>query len=282
MTGPPPAIDMRGVGVWRVQPGGARAVLLHAIDWLVRPGERWAVIGANGAGKTTLLRIASAESFPSEGEARVLGGRFGRVDMRALRARVGHVDATSAGAFRPRLTARQVALTGAIGTIVFQPRSVRPAHLERADDLLGLLGCASLAHRRFSDLSRGERQRVLLARALMNSPSLLLLDEPTEGLDLPGRERFLQSLDVLAGALPELATVQVSHHLEDLARGTGHALLLRDGRTVAMGPTSESLTEETLSRCFDTPVRLASIDGRLMAVLAAESPSRESGPPQGA
>lgn len=278
MTGPPPAIDMRGVGVWRVQPGGTRAVLLHEIDWLVRPGERWAVIGANGAGKTTLLRIASAESFPSEGEARVLGGRFGHVDMRVLRARVGHVDATSAGAFHPRLTARQVALTGAVGTIVFQSGWVRPAHLERAGDLLGLLGCAPLAGRPFSGLSRGERQRVLLARALMNSPSVLLLDEPTEGLDLPGRERFLQSLDELAAALPELATVQVSHHLEDLARGTDHALLLRGGRTVAMGPTSDTLTEEALTRCFDAPVRLARIDGRVMAVLAAERPTPNKTP----
>lgn len=273
MTGALPAVDMRGVGVWRVQPGGTRATLLQGIDWFVRPGERWAVIGANGAGKTTLLRIASAESFPSEGEARVLGARLGQVDMRALRARVGHVDATTAGAFRPRLTARQVALTGVGGTIVFQAQRVRPEHIERADDLLHLLECAALADRRFSELSRGERQRVLLARALMNSPSLLLLDEPTEGLDLPGRERFLHSLDVLAAAHPELATVQVSHHLEDLARGTGHALLLRAGRTVATGPVADTLTEGTLSRCFDAPVRLARIDGRLMAVLATAPPA---------
>lgn len=268
MTGAPPAIDMRGVGVWRARPDGTRAALLAGIDWRVRPGERWAVVGANGAGKTTLLRLASAESFPSEGAAWVLGARLGQVDMRALRARVGHVDASAAAAFRPRLTARQVALTGATGTIVFHAQRVHRAHIQRAEGLLDLLGCASLGGRRFSELSRGERQRVLLARALMNSPSLLLLDEPTEGLDLPGRERFLHSLDVLAAAHPELATVQVSHHLEDLARGTGHALLLRAGRIVAAGTVPDTLTEEALSRCFEAPVRLARIDGRLMAVLA--------------
>lgn len=263
-----PAIEMSAVGVWRSGADRGRSTLLAEIDWRVMPGERWALVGANGAGKSTLLALAAAVGHPSEGTVAVLGGRLGAVDARELRRRIGWVDATAANAFRPRLTAREVVLTGATGTIVLRPGAIGPAAVASADGLLDLLGCGPLAERRFALLSRGERQRVLLARALMTDPGLLLLDEPTEGLDLPGRELFLGAVERLARARPDLAVVQVSHHLEDLAAGIDHALLLRNGRVLANGPADAVLQEEPLSACLGS---------RCWSRSSAGAPSRSPG-----
>jgi len=260
--------------VWRTRPGGGRATLLQAVDWRVMPGERWAVIGPNGAGKTTLMTIAGARGFPSEGVAHVLGSRLGAVDTRTLRRAIGQVDATMATAFRPRATALDVVLTGATAVIApLRPPGDGDADVAaRARDLLDEAGCGRHAAGRFARLSRGEQQRVLLARALMAAPRLLLLDEPTAGLDLPGREAFLARLDALA-ADPGLATVQVSHHLEELAASVTHALLLRDGRVVAAGPAAEVLVDDPLSRCFDAPVRVVRRAGRSFAVIDPGAPA---------
>lgn len=253
--------------VWRAAPGGGRAVLLDGVDWRVAEGERWALVGPNGAGKTTLLRIAGAVAHPSEGTAAVLGAPLGHADVRELRARIGHVDARMAERFPARLTALQVALTGAGGTILPPRGGDRAPARRRARELLDAMGCGPVAGRPFALLSAGERQRVLLARALMPRPRLLLLDEPTAGLDLPGREAFLTRLDALAEAEPALTTVQVSHHLEELAASTTHALLLRGGRAVAAGPAAAALTAASLSRCFGVPVAVTRAGGRLLATV---------------
>jgi iron complex transport system ATP-binding protein len=258
---------MEGVGLWRARPGGGRAQLLDEIDWTVRPGERWAVLGPNGAGKTTLLALAGAVRHPTEGAAWVLGRRLGSADVRELRRSIGHVDAAMAGSYGPRVTARDVVLSGVTGSIAVRRDRLTGADRERAARLLEAVGCGPHAGRLLHTLSRGEQQRVLLARALVSGPRLLLLDEPTAGLDLPGREAFLDRLAVLPDELPGLAVVQVSHHLEELASSVTHALLLRDGRAVAAGPADEVLREEPLSRCFGAPVRLARVGGRVLAVL---------------
>ncbi len=253
--------------MWRTSLDGSRTDLLEGVDWRVAAGERWAVIGPNGAGKTTLMAIAAAESHPSEGRVSILGARLGAADLRDLRRSIGHVDAAMAAAFRARATALEVALTGATATILPRPGQLDDADRLRACELLERMGCARLFERRFGLLARGEQQRVLLARALMARPRLLLLDEPTAGLDLPGREMFLERLDQLARSEPALTTVQVSHHLEELAPSVSHALLLRGGRVVAAGTVAEVLTDAALSMCFDAPVRVIREAGRVLAVI---------------
>jgi iron complex transport system ATP-binding protein len=239
---------------------GGRTIL-GPLDWTVARGERWGVAGPNGAGKTTLLRIASAQLRPSAGAATVLGGRFGRTSLAALRTRIGLVEPALGRRFYPQQRAIDVVLTGAEGTIL--PTDVASETVERARALLEAVGVGAFATRLFADCSEGERARILLARALLADAELLVLDEPAAGLDLPGRELLLAALDRVLAERPGLTTVTVTHHLEELPAGTTHALLLRDGRAVAQGPVGDALTDETLSACFGLPLHLERRGGRL-------------------
>jgi iron complex transport system ATP-binding protein len=239
---------------------GGRTIL-GPLDWTVGRGERWGVAGPNGAGKTTLLRIASAQLRPSAGTAAVLGGRFGRTQLAALRTRIGLVEPALGRRFYPQQRAIDVVLTGAEGTIL--PTDVAAETIERARGLLEAVGVGTFATRLFADCSEGERARILLARALLADAELLVLDEPAAGLDLPGRELLLAALDRVLAERPGLTTVTVTHHLEELPAGTTHALLVRDGRAVASGPVGDALTDETLTACFGLPLHLERRGGRL-------------------
>ncbi|MFE9427158.1 ABC transporter ATP-binding protein [Kitasatospora sp. NPDC006697] len=238
--------------------------LLRDISLSIGPGEHWAVLGANGAGKSTLLALLGAVSHPTRGTVRVLGAQLGRVDVRDLRAHLGHVNPRHP--LHSPLTVREVVLTGVTGSI--EPdlnRKPTPEQLEHAETLIGTLGMARRAGAAWTTLSQGERGRTLIARALMPLPRLLLLDEPATGLDLTAREQLLSSLDELRRLHPELASVLVTHHLEELPSSTSHALLLRDGECVGRGPVDEVVTTELISACFDHPVRITREDGRWAA-----------------
>jgi iron complex transport system ATP-binding protein len=261
---------MRGVEVWRwVAREERRATLLEGIEWTVEPGEHWVVLGPNGAGKTTLLNLAAAVSHPSAGEVEVLGERLGAVDMRALRERIGTVEARLGRSIRGVLKGIDVVLTGAYGTIALQHKRIEPADRERAERLLAEVGAAPLHDRRYEECSQGERQRLMVARALMDEPELLLLDEPTAGLDLPSRERLIGSLDSMAAANRGLPTVTVTHHLEEIPSSTTHALLLAEGRIVAAGPIAETLTARDVSSCFGIEVDVARHGDRWAARIAS-------------
>ncbi|MFF2348603.1 ABC transporter ATP-binding protein [Kitasatospora sp. NPDC058115] len=242
--------------------------LLRGIDLTIRPGEHWALLGPNGAGKSTLLALLGAVSHPTRGEVDVLGRRLGRVDIRELRAHLGHVNPRHP--LRSPLTVREVVLTGVTNTI--EPdlhRKPAPEELDRAELLIDTLGMAAAAESPWTTLSQGERGRALIARALMPSPRLLLLDEPATGLDLTARELLLDSLDLLRHQHPELASVLVTHHLEELPESTTHALLLRGGETVAAGPVDAVMTTELVSATFGHPIRIARHEGRWTARAAA-------------
>ncbi|AYC38450.1 ABC transporter ATP-binding protein [Streptomyces griseorubiginosus] len=235
--------------------------ILQEVSLTVRAGEHWALLGANGAGKSTLLGLLGARVHPTGGTVEVLGRRLGRVDLRELRAEVGHVD--------PRhplgapLRVRDVVLTGLTNSVAPLPRwHPTDEQRDRAARLIATLGLAGLADARWPTLSQGQRGRTLIARALMPQPRLLLLDEPATGLDLPGREQLIDALGELRREHPALATVLVTHHLEELPPGTTHALLLREGRVLARGPASHVLTGDQVGKCFDLPLVLERHDGR--------------------
>ncbi len=248
---------------------GARVTILDGVRWDVAAGERWALLGPNGAGKTTLLTLAGAVEFPSSGDVEVLGRRMGATDVFALREEIGFVDARAGRRFTPGLTVTEVVATGATQTIGYFADRIGPEQRLRCDVLLELFGLTALAARRFADCSHGERTRALIARALVPSPRLLLLDEPGSGLDLPGRETLLAALDRLVADHADLSLVTTTHHLEELPPSTTHVLLLRAGAVIASGPAPTTLTSDALSECFGLDVTVRHEGGRWTAVAGA-------------
>jgi iron complex transport system ATP-binding protein len=220
--------------------------LLDRVHWTVRAGERWVVLGANGAGKSTLLAEAAKG---------------------ALADTVGLAAATPIPADELVLDA---VLTAVYGQVTRGGELYEAADESRASALLGQLGCQALARRPFGTLSAGERQRVLIARALMSDPELLLLDEPAAGLDLAGREALLHWLTRLGHDPTAPATVLVTHHAEEIPAGTTHALLLRVGKVVARGPVAIALTSRNLSACFGLPIVVREDNGRWSARFGLE------------
>ena len=253
-------LQMTGVGV--VRDG---ATLLADLDWTVREGERWVVLGPNGAGKSTLLLVAGALLFPSSGTVELLGERFGAADLGELRTRVGLSSSSLADRVPPQEKALDVVVTASYGVVGRWSERYEDADVARAQQLLSRMGLRAFAKRRFGTLSEGERKRVLLARALMTDPELLLLDEPAAGLDLGAREALLRLLARLAADEDAPPTVMVTHHVEEVPVGTTHALLLSRGRGVAAGPVEQVLTGPLLSRTFGLPLVLEGRDGRYTA-----------------
>jgi iron complex transport system ATP-binding protein len=243
-------------------------LLLDQVGVTIRTGEHWALLGPNGAGKSTLLQIMATYAYPTRGHVEVLGHRLGRVDVFSLRPWIGHVSPHHR--VDPHRTVRDVVLTGVTGTIqLVQRRETSAAERARAALVTELMGLGGRDDAVWRVLSQGERGRALIARALMAEPRLLLLDEPAAGLDVAGREQLLTSLDDLRDRQPDLATVLVTHHLEELPASTTHALLLRDGRVVAAGATDGVLTTELATACFGHPVAVTTNAGRWAVAAAA-------------
>lgn len=239
--------------------------ILQGIDWTVAPSDRWVIIGANGSGKTSLLRLAGAQSRPWAGTMDVLGLRLGRTDMRELRKRIGVASAAVADQLRPGLTAHDAVVTARHGALEPWWHEYDDAAHRRADELLDAMGCTTFRGRALDTLSQGERQRVLLARALMPHPGLLLLDEPAAGLDLPGREALVARIAGLAIDPAAPPMVLVTHHVEEIPAGMTHALLLRGGRVVDQGPVERTIADDALSETFGLPVKVERRDGRWAA-----------------
>lgn len=243
--------------------------VLHGLDLEVRRGEHWALLGPNGAGKSTLLALAGAQRHPSRGTVDVLGSRLGSVDLRGLRERVGTVDVRLR--MPTDLSVADYVLTGATQTVQPLPGRYTAAHRIRVAELLVMFGLDGLRDRGVGVCSQGERSRARLARALVPSPSLLLLDEPAAGLDLPGRADLLDALERLARNEAALTTITVAHHLEELPATTTHVALLRDGAFIATGPAALLGDSAVLSTCFGREVRAFRVDDRWYAAPAARA-----------
>lgn len=267
-----PVLAFRGVTLcFAPSSGDTGRAVLAGVDWAVGPGERWVVLGANGSGKTSLLRLAGGWLFPTAGAVDVLGHRLGRVDVRALRRRLGYASGALASMLRPSVTGLEIVMAAKNAALETWWHTYDDGDRARARMLLERMGCAHLADRGVSTASDGERQRIQLARTLMVDPELLLLDEPTAGLDLGGREALVGRLAELAADPQAPATVLVTHHTEEIPPGFTHALLLRSGRVMAAGPLDETLTADALSACFDTTVTLERRAGRFIALATPEA-----------
>ncbi len=229
--------------------------ILRDLNWSVQRGQHWAMLGANGSGKTSLLSALTGYLMPTCGEITVLGETYGESDWRELRKKIGLVSS----ALRQMMADGEVALESVVSgkyAMIDYWGQVRSADRVQARRLLRQVECAYLAERSWSVLSQGERQRVLIARALMAQPKLLILDEPCAGLDPAAREQFLQFLQRL-GKKPGAPTlVLVTHHVDEIMPVFSHVLLLRRGRVLASGRKSKVLTTANLAQTFAAPVKL--------------------------
>jgi len=258
-------LRLNGVSVRR-----AGRTILGPIDWQIETGERWVVLGPNGSGKTTLVQVASTYLWPTNGAVEVLGETIGRVDARELRRRIGYAGAGLEAAFDPSLTAIDIVMTARHAALAPWWHQFTAADRERAARLLDEIGAGAVADQEFGTLSTGERRRVQIARALMPDPDLLILDEPGASLDLGARETLVRDLGRLAARPSPRGVVLVTHHVEEIPPGFGHALLLGAGRAITAGSIDESLTAASLAEAFGLPIGLARTDGRFRAWLASE------------
>ncbi|OZD67018.1 ABC transporter ATP-binding protein [Rhodococcus sp. 05-340-1] len=246
-----------------VRRGGA--TLVGPVTWKVELDERWVVLGPNGAGKTSLLRIAAAEIHPTSGVAHVLGEIMGKTDVSELRPRIGLSSSSLAQRIPADELVSDLVVSAGYSVLGRWREKYDAVDTERAVEMLESLGAEHLATRTYGTLSEGERKRVLIARALMTDPELLLLDEPAAGLDLGGREELVARLTDLAADPDAPATVLITHHVEEIPPGFSHALLLKEGGVVAQGLMDDVITAENLTEAFSQSIALDRVDGRFFA-----------------
>lgn len=240
--------------------------ILDDINWTVLAHERWLILGSNGSGKTTLVRMASMYEHPSSGSVSALGETLGSTDVRQLRRRIGVMSAALGAQLRPQLSAQDTVVTAKFAALETWWHTYTEADYVRARECLTQLGVGQYAERTMGTLSSGEQQRVLLARALMNEPGLLVLDEPSARLDLGGREQLVNALAELTTNHAAPPLVLVTHHVDEVPPGMTHALLLREGTVLVAGEIDSVLTAEALSECFGMALVLERRDdGRLSA-----------------
>lgn len=231
-------------------------LILADVSLIVRPGEHWLLLGANGSGKTSLLRVAALYEHPTSGTVDVLGERLGRTDVRQLRRRVGYASAALADQLRPASRALDVVRTARYAALEPWWHTYTTDDDEQALGCLVRMGVGEFAEREIGTLSSGERQRVLLARTLMNDPAVVLLDEPSARLDLAGREQLVAALDDLAADPAAPPTVVVTHHVDDIPPTSTHAMLLHEGRVLRSGPIADVLDAASLSATFGLDLEL--------------------------
>lgn len=234
--------------------------ILGPINFSIKHGERWVVLGPNGAGKSTLLQILATRIFPSQGAVTVLDKEMGKVDLSELRTRIGICGALISEDIPYGEKVKDVVLTAAYAVLGRWNEAYDLWDESRAVALLTTFGVRELGDRDYGTLSEGERKRVQIARALMADPELLLLDEPTAGLDLGGREDLLKRFSQFANDPMAPASILVTHHIEEIPSGTTHALILKEGSVAASGPIHEVITSEHMSAIFELPM-VVSVEG---------------------
>ena len=253
-------LELRDVSVRR-----GESTILGPINFSIAPGERWVILGPNGAGKSTFLNILATRIFPTLGKAFLLGEEMGKVDLFELRTRIGTCASIVAEDIPYDELVRDVVLTAAYAILGRWNEDYDLWDESRAIALLTTFGVRDLGDRLYGSLSDGEKKRVQISRALMADPELLLLDEPTAGLDLGGREDLLQRFSSFSQDPSAPATILVTHHIEEIPAGTTHALLLHKGVVAVSGPVAQVITQEHLSAVFGISMSVVHENGRFFA-----------------
>lgn len=238
--------------------------ILKDINWTVNQGEHWAVVGLNGSGKTTLLNLMNGYIWPTTGQIEVLGQRFGRTDMQEMRKQIGWVSVAMADRIttdRPYEQALDVVISGKYASVGLWTKT-EPSDADEALMHMERLGCRHLAMRSLHQLSQGEKQRMLIARALMAKPKLLILDEPCTGLDVRAREHILASIQTFTEDASGPTVLYVTHHIEEIVPGITHGLVVQTGQIAASGRKQQVLNGSTLSAAFEVPVEVDWHDNR--------------------
>ena len=235
--------------------------ILRDINWGVARGEHWAVIGLNGSGKTTLLNTVTGYLWASQGEISVLGKKFGRYDIRELRKKIGWASSYLQEKFYANEMSEEIVLSGKYATIGLYEKP-KPKDVRRARRLLRQFESGHVARQQYWTLSQGEKQKVLIARALISAPRLLIMDEPCAGLDIFARERLLSLIEDIVRQAHAPTLLYVTHRVEEISPVFTHALLLREGEVHSKGRTGEVLTRKNLSDFFGVSVDLKWRKGR--------------------
>jgi iron complex transport system ATP-binding protein len=261
-----PIIEVAGLRVER------DAVILERIDWRVEAGEHWVILGANGSGKTSLLSALTGYLPLTSGSIRVLGETYGRTDWRELRTRIGMVSSAIHQMMPGHETALDTVVSGKRAMIGLWGET-QAQDRARGLEILRQVEADYVRDRPWRNLSQGERQRILIGRALMARPELLILDEPCAGLDPVAREHFLGFLERLAHDRKAPALVLVTHHVEEILPGFSHVLVLKAGRVLVAGPKERVMKSRTLSKALGAPLSLVRRNGRYSLAVMAKSRS---------
>ena len=257
-------IDIAGLRVEREE------VILERIDWRVETGQHWVILGANGSGKTSLLSTMTGYLPLTAGSISVLGETYGKTDWRDLRTRIGIVSSAIQQLMPGHETALDAIISGKRAMIGLWGDTTDDDR-SRAREILRQIEADALTDRPWRFLSQGERQRVLIGRALMAKPELLILDEPCAGLDPVAREQFLQFLERLSHDRGAPCLVLVTHHVEEIMPGFSHVLILKGGRVLASGPKDLVMSSANLSEAFGATVNLAQSNGRFSLMVTGNA-----------
>lgn len=236
--------------------------ILKNIQWQVNEKEHWAVLGLNGSGKTTLLNMVNGYIWPTTGEVSVLGNKFGKTDILKLRQSIGWVSSSLGERVNGRHLTQDIVVSGkfaAVGLVFAEPQK---ADFERAKILMEQMGVSHTYDKPYEKCSHGEKQKILIARALIANPRLLILDEPTNGLDFVAREELLKTTEKIATAENGPSIIFVTHHIEELLPVFSHALLLKDGTVFAQGKRENVLTSEKMSALYENNLQVDWRNGR--------------------
>src|SRR3989338_55821 len=236
-------IELQDISLYR-----GKTQILKDISWNIKKGEHWALIGTNGAGKTSLLKIISGSLWPSSGKVKVLGKEFGKADLRELKKKIGWVSSFLTEKIPQNEDILGIVISGKFASFGVYEK-ITEKDRKKAKGLLKLMNCDHIIGRNFNVIFQGEKQKVLIARALMAEPLILLLDEPCIGLDIKARKNLLNSISKICRET-ETTIIYVTHHIEEIIDGIKNALLLKEGKVFMQGNRKDVLDNKKLNALF--------------------------------